>query len=90
MRLAKSSWSNRGTSSPWAAKSPQARITPNDYIVGRKSGVPREVDLAIRQHIGQYEMLIVVDCKDYNKAADVNSRSGRLLALWTTLVRTVV
>lgn len=50
---------------------PYASVIQNDKILGRNSGVYREIDIAIRKNIGQYELLIVIDCKDYKKPVDV-------------------
>lgn len=51
--------------------SPAASVTQNDRILGRNSGVLREIDIAIRKNIGQYDLLIVIDCKDYKHPIDV-------------------
>ncbi len=51
--------------------SPNAKVTLNDKIAGRRSGVKRQIDISVRQTIGQFEILIVIDCKDYSKAVDV-------------------
>lgn len=50
---------------------PSASVTQNDRILGRHSGVQREIDIAIRKNIGQYKLLIVIDCKDYKQPVDV-------------------
>jgi len=36
-----------------------------------KAIVAARFDVLVRQKIGQYEMLIVLDCKDYAKPVDV-------------------
>lgn len=51
--------------------SPNATVTHNDKIVGRRSGVERQIDISIRQSIGQFELLIVIECKDYKIPIDV-------------------
>lgn len=51
--------------------SPGASVTQNDRIMGRNSGVLREIDIAIRKTVGQYNLLIVIDCKDYKRPVDV-------------------
>jgi Restriction endonuclease len=53
------------------ALSPEAVVTPNDEIVGRITGVPRQIDISVRQKAGQFELLIVIDCKDYARPVDV-------------------
>ena len=40
-------------------------------LPGRKSQRTRQIDVLVRQKIGQYEMLIVLDCKDYARPVDV-------------------
>ncbi|MBZ9600490.1 restriction endonuclease [Phyllobacterium chamaecytisi] len=55
----------------------QADLAPNSDVVhnvmlnGRHSGRKRQIDVLVRDKIGQYEILIVIDCKDYNKPVDV-------------------
>ena len=36
---------------------------------GRLTGAKRQIDVLVREYIGQYK--IVIDCKDYNKPVDV-------------------
>ncbi|MBN4080788.1 restriction endonuclease [Caldithrix abyssi] len=50
---------------------PDAKITLDDKITGVLSGVPRQVDISIRQKIGQFEILIAIDCKDHSVPIDV-------------------
>src|SRR3990170_3765900 len=50
-----------------------AQVTLNDHIEGIDSKTPRQIDISIRRNIGQYAILIVVDCKDYAEPLDVNS-----------------
>jgi Restriction endonuclease len=54
-----------------AQLAPQAEVIHDARLNGRSSGRPRQVDVLVRQKIGQYEMLIVLDCKDYAKPVDV-------------------
>jgi len=51
---------------------PRADILHNVFLDGRDSGVKRQIDVLVREKIGQYEINIIIDCKDYNKPADVN------------------
>lgn len=51
--------------------SPDAEITLNDKVLGRQTGIKREIDISIRKIVGQFEILIVIDCKDYAKPIDV-------------------
>ena len=48
-----------------------AKVTLDDKIVGKRTGVPRQIDVSIRKAVGQFEILIVIDCKDYAKPLDV-------------------
>lgn len=50
---------------------PDAQVTLNDKIRGRRSKVLRQIDISVRRAIGQYEILIVIDCKDYSHPVDV-------------------
>jgi Restriction endonuclease len=50
---------------------PNATVVHDQRLPGRKSGRDRQIDVLVRDHIGQYEIQIVIDCKDYNKPADV-------------------
>lgn len=61
--------------------SPDAVVTQNEKVVGRNSGEPRDIDIAIRRTIGQFQLLIAVECKDYGRALhvkDVESFAGLL------------
>jgi len=55
----------------------QAQLAPNAEVIhdarldGRQSKRPRQIDVLVRQKIGQYEMLIVLDCKDHARPVDV-------------------
>lgn len=48
-----------------------AKVTLNDSILGVDSKVPRQIDISIREQIGQYSILVVIDCKDYSEPIDV-------------------
>ncbi len=52
--------------------SPEAKITLNDKILGKKTG-KKEIDISIKQNIAQYDLLIAIDCKDYSKPLDVKA-----------------
>lgn len=52
---------------------PTAEVVHNVYLQGRKSGRRRQIDVLVRDRIGQYEIQIVIDCKDYKKPVDVKS-----------------
>ncbi|MFO7556017.1 MAG: restriction endonuclease [Desulfobacterales bacterium] len=51
--------------------SPSAVVTQNERVRGKITGVKRELDIVVRVSSGQFELLIVIDCKDYNKKVDV-------------------
>ena len=55
----------------------QAQLAPNAEVLhdvklpGRLTKVDRQIDVLVRERIGQYEMNIVLDCKDYKRPVDV-------------------
>jgi hypothetical protein len=55
---------------------PTATVRHNERIYGRKSETERQVDVAIRQSIGQFEVLIVIDAKDHRAPADIPEVGG--------------
>lgn len=50
---------------------PNAEVKFDDKILGVDSGVSRQIDISIRQNIGQMPMLVVMDCKDFKDTVDV-------------------
>ncbi len=50
---------------------PDAAVTLDDKIAGKLSGTTRQIDISIRKIIGQFNILIVMDCKDHTKPVDV-------------------
>jgi hypothetical protein len=44
--------------------SPHASVKHNDKIMGKLSGKPRQIDVSIRDAIGEFEILIVIECRD--------------------------
>jgi hypothetical protein len=50
---------------------PTAIVAPNDHIDGHDSKTSRQIDISIRSHIANHEVLIVIDCKDYKDPVDV-------------------
>jgi hypothetical protein len=50
---------------------PDAEVIHDTRLPGRKSKRLRQIDILVRQRIGQYQMLIVLDCKDYSRPVDV-------------------
>ena len=51
--------------------SPQAKVTHNEMIRGRKTGELRQVDVTVRTTAGQFPLLIAIDCKDLSRPATV-------------------
>jgi hypothetical protein len=52
---------------------PDAEVIHNTRIKGRITKRSRQIDVLVKQRIGQYEMLIVLECRDYKVPVDVNS-----------------
>lgn len=55
---------------------PDAEVIHNAKIPGRKSKTARQIDVLMKQRVGQYEILIAIECKDYNRPIDVKSVEG--------------
>src|SRR5215813_8148237 len=49
-----------------------ARVTLRDTIQGVESGMPRQIDISVRQRVGPHEILIVIDCKAHQDPVDIN------------------
>lgn len=50
---------------------PNAKVNLDDRVKGKITGVFRQVDITVNQKIGQYEILIAIDCKDLAVPVDV-------------------
>lgn len=50
---------------------PKATVEHNVKLAGRDSETDRQIDVLVTQQIGQYEMKIAIDCKDYKTPVDV-------------------
>lgn len=50
---------------------PASEVQHNVKLDGRRSGTKRQIDVLVSQKIGQYEIKIVIDCKDYKNPVDV-------------------
>jgi hypothetical protein len=48
-----------------------AEVKLNDSILGVDSQTERQIDISVRRRVGQYSILIVIDCKDYAESIDV-------------------
>jgi hypothetical protein len=55
----------------------QEKLAPGSEVIhdaklkSRSSGRTRQVDVLLRQRVGQYEMNIVLECKDSSRPVDV-------------------
>lgn len=50
---------------------PNALVTHDDQIKGHNSEELRQIDITVKQKVGQYDILIAIDCKDYQVPVDV-------------------
>jgi hypothetical protein len=50
---------------------PQAEVLHNVRLRGRHTKAMRQIDVLVRERIGQYEISIIIDCKDYKHPIDV-------------------
>jgi hypothetical protein len=50
---------------------PEASVTLDARLPGKRSGIERQIDILVEQTVGQFPIRIVVDCKDYNHPLDV-------------------
>jgi hypothetical protein len=50
---------------------PKARVERNAKLLGKRSGVERQIDILIDETIAQYKIRVVIDCKDYRVPVDV-------------------
>jgi|SRR5579864_4009717 len=50
-----------------------AIVKQDDRIIGAESKVERQLDVTIRASVAQYDVLIVVECKDENRPIDVGT-----------------
>ena len=50
---------------------PTASVEHNVNVMGVESETERQIDVLVKQRIGQYEMTIAIDCKDYKRPVDV-------------------
>jgi hypothetical protein len=53
-----------------ASLAPNGKVTLNDSIPGAISKSARQVDISIRAQIGQFSLLIAVECKDWKDPVD--------------------
>jgi len=55
---------------------PNAKVTLDDKIQGKLTERKRQVDISIRKKVGQFEILIAIDCKDLATPVDVKDVEG--------------
>jgi len=48
-----------------------AIVTLNAKVLGRRSNTERQIDVLVEQHVGQFHLKIVMDCKDHRQPVDV-------------------
>jgi hypothetical protein len=60
--------------------SPKAIVKHDDFIMGYDSGVKRQIDVSIRFREAGCDFLVIVQAKDYEKPANINS-VGELAAV---------
>ena len=52
---------------------PNAEVLHDQKLPGRKSKRDRQIDVLVKDRIGQYNIQIIIDCKDYKKPVDVKA-----------------
>jgi hypothetical protein len=52
---------------------PKAEVTHDVKLDGRYSGRKRQIDILVREQVGQYDIKIIIDCKDYKSPVDVKA-----------------
>jgi hypothetical protein len=50
---------------------PKADVLHNVKLEGRRTGAKRQIDVLVREKVGQYDINIIIDCKDYKHPVDV-------------------
>lgn len=50
---------------------PKAEVLHDVKMPGRHTGSNRQIDVLVREKIGQYDINIIIDCKDYKHPVDV-------------------
>lgn len=50
---------------------PDAEVLHDVKLPSRATSASRQIDVLVKQRIGQYEMVIVIDSKDYKTPVDV-------------------
>ncbi len=50
---------------------PKAEVLHNVKMPGRLGGQDRQIDVLVREKVGQYEINIIIECKDHKRPIDV-------------------
>jgi hypothetical protein len=50
---------------------PSVSVEPNQRLIGRNSGIPRQIDVVLRGSIGPSQILVAVECKFQRRRVDV-------------------
>jgi len=50
---------------------PAAEVSHNVKMRGRLTGADRQIDVLVHEKVGQYDINIIIDCKDYKHPVDV-------------------
>ncbi|MGA7415405.1 MAG: hypothetical protein WBW33_33345, partial [Bryobacteraceae bacterium] len=58
---------------------PDSIVTVNDRIIGKRTGEERQIDVSVRRMIGQFELLIVIDCRNFRELPGGTSGNFREL-----------
>ena len=56
---------------------PRSTVSHNVKLQG-KSGAQRQIDVLVEDKIGQYQIKIVIDCKDYKTPVDIKDVGVRV------------
>jgi hypothetical protein len=49
---------------------PKSKVSHNVRLIGQ-SGAQRQIDVLVEDRIGQYDIKIVIECKDYKTPVDI-------------------
>lgn len=54
---------------------PGSTILLDEKIMGRDSGIARQIDIVVRGSFGPHDLLTIIECKDYKDPVDVGTMS---------------
>lgn len=55
----------------YTSLAPHADVRINDKIIGRDTGIERQIDVSVRATIADHEILMIIQAKDHKARADV-------------------